>query len=533
MENRKAEPGGRADNRHRLREILAVLARHGILRGLTPVKLRLIIQDLGPTFVKLGQILSMRQDMLPAEYCQELTLLRADVSPMPFGEVKEVVEAEYGVPMKSLFLSFEETPLGSASIAQVHAAVLRDGNEVAVKVQRPGVRDTMARDIVLLRRAAGILQRAGGIAGVIDFRMVLDEMWAVAQEEMDFLLEARHMDEFRDSNAGVAYVTCPRVEHRYTTSRALMMEYIDGIPIDDTDRLREEGYDLGEIGEKLADNYVRQILDEAFFHADPHPGNLRIRAGKIVFLDLGMMGRLSEKDRELLKTAVRAVAQNDAGTLKDVLLTLGVHSGKIDHVRLYADIDEFLSRYASMGMADIDLARLMEELLGLAESHGISMPKGLSMLARGIVTIQGVLARISPDIQIITIMHNHMAGGAVGPFDLEKELKSGGLSLLASGRKALDIPSQMSDLLKTTLKGQLKLHVEPTGSEDPLKAAERRTDKLALAILDAALIIGAGLLSSLETGPQILGLPVPAFIGYLLALAVGGVLLFRMRRRKR
>ena len=309
MENRKAEPGGRADNRHRLREILAVLARHGILRGLTPVKLRLIIQDLGPTFVKLGQILSMRQDMLPAEYCQELTLLRADVSPMPFGEVKEVVEAEYGVPMKSLFLSFEETPLGSASIAQVHAAVLRDGNEVAVKVQRPGVRDTMARDIVLLRRAAGILQRAGGIAGVIDFRMVLDEMWAVAQEEMDFLLEARHMDEFRDSNAGVAYVTCPRVEHRYTTSRALMMEYIDGIPIDDTDRLREEGYDLGEIGEKLAENYVRQILDEAFFHADPHPGNLRIRAGKIVFLDLGMMGRLSEKDRELLKTAVRAVAQ--------------------------------------------------------------------------------------------------------------------------------------------------------------------------------------------------------------------------------
>ena len=167
MENRKAEPGGRADNRHRLREILAVFARHGILRGLTPVKLRLIIQDLGPTFVKLGQILSMRQDMLPAEYCQELTLLRADVSPMPFGEVKEVVEAEYGVPMKSLFLSFEETPLGSASIAQVHAAVLRDGNEVAVKVQRPGVRDTMARDIVLLRRAAGILQRAGAISAAV------------------------------------------------------------------------------------------------------------------------------------------------------------------------------------------------------------------------------------------------------------------------------------------------------------------------------------------------------------------------------
>lgn len=530
---RKTDGNGKADNRHRLREILGVLAKHDILRGITPVKLRLIIQDLGPTFVKLGQILSMRQDMLPADYCRELTRLRADVSPMPFDEVRQVVETEYGVPMKSLFQSFDETPLGSASIAQVHAAVLRDGRQVAVKVQRLGVHDTMARDIVLLRRAAGMLQKAGGIGGVIDFRMVLDEMWAVAQEEMDFLLEARHMDEFRASNADVAYVTCPEVDHRYTTSRALMMEYIDGLPIDDTDRLREEGYDPDEIGEKLAENYVRQILDEAFFHADPHPGNLRIRGGKIVWLDLGMMGRLTEKDRDLLKTAVRAVAQGDAGTLKDVLLSLGVHSGRIDHVRLYADIDEFLSKYASMSMADIDLARMMEELLALAESHGISMPKGLSMLGRGIVTIQGLLARISPDIRIVTIMANHMSGDAFEAFDLEKEIKSGGMALLSSGRKALDIPAQMSDFLKMTIKGQTKINLELTGSEDPLKAADRRTDKLALALLAAALILGSSVLALMPADVRILGLPVPSAVGFLLSGVVAGVLLFRMRRRKR
>ena len=302
MENRKAEPGGRADNRHRLREILAVLARHGILRGLTPVKLRLIIQDLGPTFVKLGQILSMRQDMLPAEYCQELTLLRADVSPMPFGEVKEVVEAEYGVPMKSLFLSFEETPLGSASIAQVHAAVLRDGNEVAVKVQRPGVRDTMARDIVLLRRAAGILQRAGGIAGVIDFRMVLDEMWAVAQEEMEFLLEARHMDEFRDSNAGVAYVTCPRVEHRYTTSRALMMEYIDGITLKEYMEYRAQ-----PLTYKETLHFITQVLaalqhahEKGIVHRDIKPQNIMLLADStITVMDFGI-ARFSRSENQTM-----------------------------------------------------------------------------------------------------------------------------------------------------------------------------------------------------------------------------------------
>ena len=341
------------------------------------------------------------------------------------------------------------------------------------------------------------------------------------------------MDEFRACNADVAYVTCPEVDHRYTTSRALMMEYIDGLAIDDTDRLREEGYDPDEIGEKLAENYVRQILDEAFFHADPHPGNLRIRGGKIVWLDLGMMGRLTEKDRELLKTAVRAVVQGDAGTLKDVLLSLGVHSGRIDHVRLYADIDEFLSKYASMSMADIDLARLMEELLALAEAHGISMPKGLSMLGRGIVTIQGLLARISPDIRIVTIMANHLSGDAFEAFDLEKEIKSGGMALLSSGRKALDIPAQMSDFLKMTIKGQTKFNLELTGSEDPLKAADCRTDKLALALLAAALILGSSVLALMPADVRILGLPVPSAVGFLLSGVVTGVLLFRMRRRRR
>ena len=530
---RQNDPGARGgENRTRLREIMAVLARHGIVKGLTPEKLRLIVEDLGPTFVKLGQIMSMRQDMLPAAYCRELTKLRAEVSPMPFDEVRAVVEEEYGRPMEAVFAEFQQEPLGSASIAQAHAAVLDGGERVVVKVQRRGVRETMSRDIVLLRKAARLLRLTAQAGSAVDFPMMLDEMWAVAQQEMDFLIEARHAQEFRRNNRDVAYVTCPAVYPAVTTSRVLVMEYIDGLPVDDNARLREEGYDPSEIGVKLAENYVKQIIEDAFFQADPHPGNLRIRGGKIVWLDLGMMGRLSERDKSLIKKAMAAVAEHDVSTLKDVLLTLGVHSGRINHARLYADIDDLLTQYGSMSLGAMDLGRMMEELLTLAGEHGISMPPGITMLSRGVLTMQGVLASLDPEINIVEIMANHLSGSLLQDFDLAKELREGGKSLLYSGRKTVDIPGQMSDLLKMAIKGQTKMNLEITGSEEPMEALNRMTNKVVLCIIDAALFIGSSLICTTDMKPRFLGIPALGALGYLAAIILGGCLLVRIIRRK-
>ena len=299
-----AAPAGRPEEtQNRLKEILQVLARHDIVKGMTPEKLRNIVEDLGPTFVKLGQIMSMRQDMLPAAYCRELSKLRTEVSPMPFDEVRQVIEEEYDTRLERVFASFDRQPLGAASIAQAHAAVLRDGSPVVVKVQRQGIRDVMARDIQLLRKAARILKAASSAGNALDFGVILNEMWAVAQQEMDFLIEARNAGEFYKLNQDVAYVTCPQIHSQVTTSRVLVMEYIEGFDLDRPDILTDNGYDLEEIGLKLADNYVKQIIDDGFFHADPHPGNLRIREGQIVFLDLGMMGRLSQRDKSLFRQA--------------------------------------------------------------------------------------------------------------------------------------------------------------------------------------------------------------------------------------
>ena len=531
-----AAPAGRPEEtQNRLKEILQVLARHDIVKGMTPEKLRNIVEDLGPTFVKLGQIMSMRQDMLPAAYCRELSKLRTEVSPMPFDEVRQVIEEEYDTRLERVFASFDRQPLGAASIAQAHAAVLRDGSPVVVKVQRQGIRDVMARDI-LLRKAARILKAASSAGNALDFGVILNEMWAVAQQEMDFLIEARNAGEFYKLNQDVAYVTCPQIHSQVTTSRVLVMEYIEGFDLDRPDILTDNGYDLEEIGLKLADNYVKQIIDDGFFHADPHPGNLRIREGQIVFLDLGMMGRLSQRDKALFRQAVRAIAEHNVNALKDVLLTLGVHNGRINHTRLYGDIEDLLTQYGSMGLADMDLGRMLEEFLGLANSHGISMPEGVTMLTRGMLTIQGVLASLAPELNLVQIMANRMLGEAARDFDLLAELKDGGKTLAASGRKAVALPAQLSDLLGMTIKGQTKVNLELTGSDEPLAQVDRMVNKLVLALLSAALLVGSSLICTTDMKPKLLGIPMLGAFGFFIALILMGYLLvdtFRKKRRKK
>ena len=515
----------------RLREILGILAKHKVVLGMTPEKLRAIVEDMGPTFVKLGQIMSMRRDMLPAAYCAELGKLRAQVRPMPFDQVRQVIEEEYRTRLGRVFASVEEEPLGSASIAQVHAATLLDGKRVVIKVQRPGIREVMARDIALLHRASRFLRIAGNTGDVLDFDMVLDEMWAAAQQEMDFLIEAENAEEFYEKNRDVRYVSCPKVERKHTTSRVLVMEYVDGAGIIDLDTLRSTGYDLHEVGEKLAASYVKQVIDDGFFHADPHPGNIRVRGGQLVFIDMGMMGRLSDRDRKLLRQAVEAVAAHDVETLSTVLLTLGVTRGRVNHAKLYEDIDDFLTRYGSMELGNMDLAVIFEELMGLAKTHQISLPKGISMLGRGVLTLEGVLSTVSPEINLVEIMANQMSSEILGTVDWQKETVDGIRAVLRSGRRAADVPAQLSDLLRATIKGQTKLNFEVTGSEQPLGQIDRMVNKLIACILAAALLVGSCLICTTDMTPRVLDIPVLGLLGFLAALILGGWILISSRKK--
>lgn len=532
----RQNPNSRIPNsKQRLWQIIKVVSKYKLHEGITPGKVRQLCEELGPTFVKFGQIMSMRRDMLPAEVCEELTHLRTDVTPMPFSQVLEVMESEYGHSAWDSFSSIEAEPLGSASIAQVHVATLKsDSSKVVIKVQRPNIYNIMAQDIALLKRAGRIVKRASKrLFGALDFDVILNEMWFAAQQEMDFLIEARNMAEFWENNSGVAYCRCPKIYPDYTTARVLVMEYIEGISIDDTNQLLQNGYELNEIGSKLAASYVKQVIDDAFFQADPHPGNLRIAEGKIIWLDLGMMGRITSRDRALLKEGVKAIAGGDTATLKEILLTMGVVSGPVDHARLYSDVDSLLGKYADADIGSLDLGQAMGDLLTLANSHHISMPKGITMLSRGLLTIEGVIEKLSPDISILEVMSQRVPDELFDPEQLPKQLRLDAASLYASGRKALSLPSQLSDVLHMAKRGQTKVNLEVVGSSEPLRAIGDMVNRLIVGIISAALLVGSSLICTTDMHPQILGIPALGIVGFLAAASLCIWLLIDIRLRRR
>ena len=514
-ETSQAEPPA---SQKRLREILQVLGQQHITRGLTPAKLREILEDLGPTYVKLGQIMSMRSDMLPENYCRELTKLRTEVSPLPYSVVSGVIEEELKEPAGNIFSQIEETPLGSASIAQVHPAVLKDGTKVVIKIQRPAIKEIMQDDILLLKKAAGILKLAIGTEDLIDFRTILDELWKTTREEIDFLQEAANLNLFYENQRDIVYVTCPKVFHEFTTPRLLVMEYIDGIQID----------------EKAAENYCKQILEDGFFHADPHPGNLWVAGGQIAWLDLGMTGRLTEHNKQLLKKAITAILEHDIYSLKNVLLAFGEPQERVNHARLYTDIDDILSKYMSMDFGTMKLGELIERMLSLVKEHRLAITPDITLLGRSMVTMEGTLAACAPDVNILQILSMHMSTLLLKELDIKKLLRHKGRQLYTSMDKSMEIPAQISDLLNITKNGQAQLNLQLSDSEEIRADIHKTADRFILSILAAALFIGSGMIIHVRTIPQWFGIPWISFLGYTISavIIVGLIVRILLARRK-
>lgn len=523
MNNRKADlPEMKTEGQgygSRLREMTAVLKKHEITQGLTPEKLRRILEDLGPTYIKLGQIMSLHSDILPKQYCEELMRLRSEVAPMDFEQVQAVLDHSYGFSWKEIFSDMEETPLGSASIAQVHKATLKSGEQVVVKIQRKGIHRLMARDIGLLHKAVKLVPPIS-IKDMVDFDMVLDELWQVTQEEMDFLKEAANMEEFAKNNKDVVFVETPILYKEYTTDHVLVMEYIDGFSVDDKEQLLEQGYDLSEIGGKLVDNYIRQVMEDGFFHADPHPGNLRIRGGRIVWIDMGMMGRLTERDRGLVSDAIRGIAENDVGMIQDAVLALGEFRGKPDPKKLYEGINTLMFKYGHLEMGEIDIAEVMQELMEVMKVNKISMPHGLTMLARGLTHMEGVLADVCPDINMVEIAAARMKENMILHFDWKKELKTNGKLLYRSAHKAIELPGMLADLLKGYQKGQTRVNLDLHVTKDMSELLRRLVRNIVMGLWVMALLISSSIICTTDMSPKIMGIPAIGAFGYLFAFVI-------------
>lgn len=522
----------------RLREITSVLHRYHITRGVTPEKLRLILEDLGPTYVKLGQIMSLHSDILPKAYCEELMKLTSDVKPMPFDEVESVLNESYGKDWHQIFSSIEKEPIGSASIAQVHRATLQDGSDVIIKVRRRGIYTMMKRDIDLLHKAVRVLPAAvPKLKNIVDLDMVLDELWEVAQEEMDFTREAANMREFADNNRSIIYTTTPELYSEYTTHHVLVMEYIGGFAINDAGTLRENGYDLNEIGQKFANNFIKQVMDDGFFHADPHPGNVKIRDGKIVWLDMGMMGRLTDRDRRIMVRGVEAIAMHDISKVTDAVLDLGDFWAKPDRDTLYNDLRDFLQQYQSKAMGDVDLAEAMSDLMDIMKNNHMSMPHGMTMLARGLTQVEGVLAEICPDINMMEIAYERLLEESIHNIDIRQETGHAGRKFLRMVSNGSEIPSLTSEIMKEHLrgKGRMTLDLEPTS--ELTAVIDRAVRNLVIGLCITGLLVGSSIICTTNLRPRILGIPFLGFIGFFISVAAifyfTGRYFLRKWRRKR
>ena len=506
----------------RLGQITRIVEQFDVLHGLTPVKMRLMFEALGPTFVKVGQILSMRSEILPQSFCDELAKLRADADPMPYSTVLDVLAAEYGRPADEVFAHIDPKPLGSASLAQVHRATLKTGEDVAIKVQRPGVRETMAQDVSIMRSIAKAATKVIRTSQIVDLKGVVEELWDTFESETDFLIEARNLAEFKRFSVRFKYLDCPTVYVELCTEHVVVMEYIDGISVSHPGQLIDAGYDLKEIGTKLVDNYATQILDDGFFHADPHPGNILIRGGQIVLIDLGMTGRLDQRTRTVLKEMIFAVAKQDSPALAEGLLRFaGTEADPEDYPALLADLDVIVKEFGTVDLAELDIAAFLTALTQMAGRHNIEVPSTVTTIGRALVTLEGLLDEFIPDVNMIEIISDHIATSKSLKNATRDEIKSLGVEGHQALHATLGTMTELKTVARMLTRGQLRVNMELVGSEEPFQLLSDMVNRLTMALIVVGLFVGSSIVYYAGMKPIIFGIPVIGFMGYVVAFALG------------
>ena len=519
-----------AESRQRLTEIVSILNKHQLLRRPSPESAKAVLEDLGPTFIKLGQMVSSHSDVFPAEYCETFASLRNETNPLPFEEIEAILRDSFGDGYETIFASVDPVALGSASIAQVHHAVLVNGDEVAVKVQRPGIKPKLHKDIKLLRRASEILEGSDQIGIDFDVSQFIDELDRTVNEEIDFRIEAQNLSDFYKNNEGRKGIASPRVYEELSNETVLVMEYIDGLSFEHLDELCDIHGDrqMREFGKRIVHNYLEQMLEDGLFHDDPHPANMMIRDDEVVWIDLGMMGRLTRGERDLMRQLFAAVAYGDASEVKRTLLIWGHASGRIDHPRLLRDIDSMLARYAGRDIANLDLTNGINDLLNILRGQKIDMPGSFLALARGLMTLQGTVQHVNPDISVSMTLERYLRRTSLESIDPVTHMENFAIDGYRAAEHAMQIPQATFDVLNELKKGELQINMQLKNIEDPVNALRRSVERLELGIITAGLFMGSCLLCLTDMEPRVLGIPIIGFLGFGCALVMAIYLVWKL-----
>lgn len=514
----------------RMNEIVRIMRQYKVLHGLTPEQAVEVLQALGPTYVKIGQLASNRSDLLPKAYCDAFEKLRDDANPMPFDVVIEQIDRAYGKSWHEVFASIDPVPLGAASIAQVHKATLLDGTTVAVKVRRPGVAESMAEDIMLMKHLLALGEFASNSHRdiLLSLEGFIEEIERTTASEVDFTSELHNLMRFHDELADEEGVTSPVAYPQYSCESVLVMEFVQGTEISHTQALREQGIDVSALARRVCQSYVTQVLDDGFFHADPHPGNILVRDGEVVWIDLGMVGTLTVSERMLVGKVFTAVATDNAYLLKEAVMGLVHVLGPVDHGALLEALSRLLAEYSTAEMKEINVGTVLTEVIEVLRGQNMMMTSSVTMLARGFVTIEGVIAQVAPDTSVIEIVSKHVIAQQADPKFLATQLIDLATTSAASAEALAKLPTQLSNTLEMLDRGQIKVNGDIEVSSRILATAYASVGRISLALLSAGLFLGSSILCTTAMQPQLLGVPLLGVLGYVGAFVLGAYTVFHI-----
>jgi ubiquinone biosynthesis protein len=499
-----------------------------------PERIRLVFEELGPTFIKFGQILSTRPDLIPYEYAKELQKLQDDVPPYEYNEVRRIIWEDFGQSMDSVFQSVEEKPMAAASIGQVHRARLESGEEVVIKVQRPDIRKIIEVDLEIMLHLGYLMERHLEEFEIQDPTRLVSIFARTIEKEINYKIEAANIEHFGRQFLDNPTIYIPKVYHDLTTNRVITMEYVKGVKASEIVTLREGGYDLVEIADRGASLLMDQFFIKGFFHADPHPGNILILPENIIcYVDFGMMGRTNRRERHDFADLIMYIVRRNEKKVVDVILKIVEVHGAVNRSELESDVTELIDSYLGLPLKHLEVGPIMQQLLELVSRHRLCLKPNLYLVVKAVVTVEGLGRVLNPNFEFV-----EHAEPFIKKLQLERyHPQNIAGDLLESGAEMFEllkeIPGEMREILRLTRQGRIKIEFEHRGLESLLTHLDRTSNRIAFAIIIAAQVVGSALIVLADVPPKWYGIPVIGLLGFLVAVIMGLWLLISMLRHGR
>ncbi len=485
-------------------------------------RLRLALEELGPTFIKLGQLLSTRPDIIPLDYITELKKLQDRVPAVPTDEIKRQLELELGETADTLFTSFEAAPLAAASVAQVHRGVLKNGDHVVFKIRRPGIQRIIDTDVDILMGLAYMVENHLPGGDMYDPIGLVKEFRRTINRELDFSREGRTIERFSVNFAEDETVRIPQVYWEYSGRTVLTLEYLAGIKVSHLEELKNAGYDLKEIARRGADSFLRQVFEHGFFHADPHPGNIYVLPENVICIfDFGMVGRLDEDLKQQLTELLLSILRRDVDHIISQLLYSGDLHDEANLKNLKRDLSEFIDDYYDLLLQDIRVGKLLIDFIEILTEHQIKFPSNMMLLARALIAMEGLGRQLDPSFNMIEQLRPFAEGivrERYTPANLTKDFSRTLQSYHALGKS---LPKDIKEFINRINRNKFKIDLEHRGLERLITDLDKSTNRISFSMVIAALVIGSSLIMQTDKGPILFGFPVLGLLGYSIAGFLG------------